>query len=73
MDINKLEELQRRMTEMIQEIRNLTHKDRLKQLNLHSFERRKVRRNLMEVFKWIKGFNKGDTYKVFIVKEKVRT
>ena len=27
----------------------------------------------MEVFKWVKGFNKGDINKAFIVKGKVRT
>ena len=28
---------------------------------------------LIEVFKWVKGFNKGEINKVLIVKEKVRT
>ena len=73
MDTDKLEAVQRRMTEMVQGIRNLTYKDRLKHLNLHSLERRRVRGDLIEVFKWVKGFNKGDMNKVFIVKEEVRT
>ena len=45
----------------------------MKILNLRSLERRKARGNLIEVFKWVKGFNKGDINKVIIVKEKVRT
>ena len=65
--------IQRRMTKMIQGIRNLTYKDRLKHLNLYSLERRRVRRDLIEVFKWIKGYNKEDINKVLIVKEKIRT
>ena len=43
MDIDKLEAVQRRMTKMIQGIRNLFHKDILKYLNLHCLERRKVK------------------------------
>ena len=57
MDIDKLEAVQRRMTKMIQRIRNLTYKDRLKHFNLHSLERRRVRGDLIEVFKWVKGFH----------------
>ena len=36
MDTYNLEAVQRRMTKMIQEIKNLTYKGRLKHLNLHS-------------------------------------
>ena len=56
---------------MIQGIINLTYKDRLKHLNLHSLEIRRVMGYLIEVFKWVKGFNKGDINKVLIVKEKL--
>ena len=69
MDIDKLEAVHTRMTKIIQRIRNLNYKDRLKHLNLHSLERCKVRYDLIEVFKWVNGFNN----KVFIVKKKVRT
>ena len=69
MDIVKLKAVQRRMTKMILEVRNLIYKDRLKHLNLHSLERRRVREDLKEVFKWIKSFNRGDINEVLIVKE----
>ena len=69
MDIVKLKAIQRRMTKMILEVRNLIYKDRLKHLNLHSLERRRVREDLKEVFKWIKSFNRGDINEVLIVKE----
>ena len=58
MDIVKLETVQRRMTKTIQGIRNLTYKDRLKDLNLHSLEKRRVGVDLIEVFKWVKAFNR---------------
>ena len=67
MDIDRLESIQRRMTKMINGIRHLEYKDRLKRLQLHSLERRRLRGDLIEVFKWVKGFNKGDISRVLIV------
>ena len=52
MDKVKLEAVQRRMTKIIQGIRN---KERLKHLNLLSLERRRIRGDLTKVFKWVKG------------------
>ena len=49
-DIGSLEAVQRRMTKIIQGLRNLPYKDRLKRLNLHSLER-KARGDIIEVFK----------------------
>ena len=73
MDIFKLETVHRKMTQIIHGIRNLIYKDRLKHLNLHSLERRRVREDPIKDFKWIKGFNRGDINKVLIVKEQIRT
>ena len=47
------------MTKIIQGLRNLPYKDRLN-LNLHSLERRRARGDMIEVFKWVKGINKGN-------------
>ena len=55
-----METVQRRMIKMIQGLRNLSYKDRLKRLNLHSLERRKTRGDMIEVFKWVKRINKGN-------------
>ena len=52
-NIVKLGAVQINMTKMIQGIRNLTYKDTLKHLNLHSSERRMVKGDLIEVFKWL--------------------
>ncbi|XP_050711202.1 uncharacterized protein LOC126995577 [Eriocheir sinensis] len=73
MDINLLESVQRRMTKMIQGLRNLPYQNRLKHLNLHSLERRRVRGGLIEVFKWVKGYNKGDISKVLRISQQDRT
>ena len=73
MDINLLEAVQRRMTKMIHGLRSLPYGERLRRLNLHSLERRRVRGDLMEVFKWIKGYNRGDINKVLIFSEHGRT
>ena len=49
MDIDKPEAVQRRMTKMIQGIRNLTYKDILKHFNLHCLERRRLRGDLYKL------------------------
>jgi len=53
MDINSLESIQRRMSNMIHSIRNLSYEDRLKSLKLHSLERCRVRGDMIEMFKWM--------------------
>ena len=57
---------------MIQGIHNFSYERRLKLLKLHSLERRKVR-DLIEVFKCMKGFNKGDVGKALTVCSQDRT
>ena len=42
-------------------------------LKLHSLERRRIRGDLIEVFKWMKGFNKGEVGKIFTVSSQDRT
>ncbi|ORD92756.1 hypothetical protein ECANGB1_578, partial [Enterospora canceri] len=72
-DIGSLEAVQRRMTKMIQGLRNLPYKDRLKRLNLHSLERKRARRDMIEVFKWVKGINKGNIDQVLEFSSQDRT
>ena len=70
MDIGLLESVQRRMSKMIKGIRNFSYERRLNLLKLHSLERRRVRGDLIEVFKWVKDFNKG---KVLMISSQNRT
>ena len=44
---------------MIEGIRNFSYERRLKLLKLHSLERRRVRGDLIEVFKWVKCLIRG--------------
>ena len=53
-DIGSLEAVQRRMTKMIQGLRNLPYRDWLKRLYLHILERGRARGHMIEVFKWVK-------------------
>ena len=50
-DIGFFEAVQRRMTKVIEGLRNLPYKDRLKRFNLHSPESRRARGDIIEVFK----------------------
>ena len=42
-------------------------------MKLHSLERRRVRRDLIEIFKWMKSFYKKDVGKVLMVSSQDRT
>ena len=61
------------MTKLIPGLRNLPYSERLKQLKLHSLERRRMRGDMIEVFKWMKGINKGDLNEVLIPTSNLRT
>ena len=45
-------------------MRNLPYKDKFNRLNLHSLERRRARGDMIEVYKWVKGINKGSIEQV---------
>ena len=58
---------------MIHGIRNFSFERRQNLSKLHSQERSRVRGDLIEVFNWMKGFNKGDVGKILTVNSQDRT
>ena len=59
-DITVLERVQRRATKLIPAIRNLPYSTRLQRLHLHSLELRRIRGQLIEVFKILNGFDEAE-------------
>jgi hypothetical protein len=64
-DIDKLERVQRRVTKMIPRLRNMSYEKRLKELNLFSLTKRRIRGDLIQVFKIIKGIDNMAADKYF--------
>ena len=61
-----LEGLQRRATKMIPRIKNLSYEERLKKLGMFSLRRRRLRGDMIEVFKMIRGIDEVNLGKLFI-------
>ena len=66
-DIDKLERVQRRVTKMIPNLRNKPYEERLKELNLFPLTQRRLRGDLIQVFKIIKGIDNMDCSKYFTI------
>ena len=64
-DIELLEGVQRRATRMVKSPGDLTYEDRLKALRLMTLEKRRLRADLIEVFRIFKGFDKIEATKLF--------
>lgn len=64
-DIEVLEGVQRRATRLIDSCKNRSYIDRLKHTQLQSLENRRVRGDMIEVFKLVKGIDRVDYTKFF--------
>lgn len=64
-DIDKLERVQSRVTKMILRLRCKPYEDRLQERNLFSLSKRRMRGDLLEVFKMFKGFVNVDVNNYF--------
>jgi hypothetical protein len=64
-DIDLLERVQRRATKMIVGMQGRSYVDRLKMLNLTTLETRRMRGDMIEVFKILKGFDMVEVGKFF--------
>jgi hypothetical protein len=72
-DIEKLERVQRRITKMIPRLRNLPYEERLEELSLFSLSKRRMRGDLIEVFKIFKGFDNINAEDYFTIDHSNRT
>ena len=60
-DIDKIERVQHRATKIIEECRGLCYEERLRVTGLMTLEDRRIRGDMIEVFKILKGINKNDS------------
>ena len=67
-DVDMLDRIQSRATKMIPSMRSIRYEERLKQLKLPSLELRRLRRELIETFKILKGFDYGGKENFFNLK-----
>jgi ribonucleases P/MRP protein subunit RPP40 len=57
-DIDMIERVQRRALKLVQEFKELSYEDRLLRAGLTTLEKRRVRGDLIQVFKIVRGFDK---------------
>jgi ribonucleases P/MRP protein subunit RPP40 len=72
-DIDVIERVQRRATKLIEGYGKLSYADRLYRTKLIPLEKRRVRGDLIQVFKMIKGFDKIDYRSYFEISQDKRT
>ncbi|CAL4256109.1 unnamed protein product, partial [Meganyctiphanes norvegica] len=70
-DIIKLENVQRRATRLVFELRGLSYEQRLEQLELTTLEERRIRGDLIEVYKIMHGIDKVDRRQFFTLVSEV--
>ena len=68
-DIDKLERVQRRATKLIPELKHLSYERRLLECRLTTLETRRLRGDLIEVFKILNGYEDIDSNIFFKLKE----
>ena len=72
-DVDKLERVQRRATRMIGGLETKPYGERLKELGMFSLEKRRLRRNMMALFKYLKGCHIEEGQDLFSILPECRT
>ncbi|XP_059843914.1 P-selectin glycoprotein ligand 1 isoform X2 [Hypanus sabinus] len=64
-DINKVERVQRRFTRMLLGLEKMSYRERLNRLGLYSLERRRMKGDLIEVYKVMMGIDRVNASRLF--------
>ena len=64
-DLEALERVQRRFTRMLPGLKGFDYEERLNKLGLFSLERRRLRGDLIEVYKIMRGMDRVDRQRLF--------
>ena len=72
-DVQCLEKVQRRATKLVQSLDQLTYEERLKELKLYTLEDRRIRADMLAVYKIIHGYTDVKMNNLFQLKKNSKT